>query len=105
MYNLFLNTAEGRFFGNIEFPKLKQSEYFAIVKLFNSTPRGLSEFYNLNKNLNIMRVLIFGKEDPLHTWNLVEASIYNLCRGQSYPNSEEFRKMAQAAKKEVEERV
>lgn len=66
MHHLFLQQGDGRFFGPVEFPKLSITEFFAYMKLLNTMPNGVSELYHLNKRLEILRVLIFGKKDPLH---------------------------------------
>lgn len=50
----------------MEFPKLTMTEMFGYMRLINSFPSGLSEIYGLNEKLEIFRVLIFGKKDPLH---------------------------------------
>lgn len=66
IHHKFLQTAEGRSFGPVEFPKLTMTEMFGYMRLINSFPSGLSEIYGLNEKLEIFRVLIFGKKDPLH---------------------------------------
>lgn len=91
--------AEGNSFGPVEFPKLSITEFFGYFKLINSFPHGLSELYGLNKNLQILRVLIFGKKDPLHEWPKTEASIYNLCKApESFANQPRFKKLLRTIK-------
>jgi pimeloyl-ACP methyl ester carboxylesterase len=87
LHHQFFKNRDGRSFGPVEFPQLSITEFFGYFKLINSMPHGLSELYNLNKHLKILRVLIFGKKDPLHEHHKTEASIYNVCWGkESYTN-------------------
>ena len=53
----------------------------AYIKLFSSIPNGSSCFYELNHKISMLRVLIFGKLDPLHSDDLVSEQIYSICRG------------------------
>ena len=76
------------------------------MKLINSLPNGLSELYHLNKRLEILRVLIFGKKDPLHEHPKTEASIYNLCWGdESYLKLPKYQRLFKAAGPAMEARL
>ena len=54
----------------------------AYIKLFSSIKGGCSEFYRLNKKIDILRVLIFGKKDPLHEYDKTNEQIYYITRGE-----------------------
>ena len=66
IYHKFLEVAVERSFGPVSFPQLSITEFFGYMKLINTCPNGLSQYYGLNKNLKKFRVLFFGKKDPLH---------------------------------------
>ena len=56
----------------------------------------------MNRKLEMLRVLIFGKKDPLHHWHTTEASIYNLCRTEeSYINLPKYRKLFQSTQQKI----
>lgn len=56
--------------------------------------------------MQLLRVLLFGKKDPLHLWTLTEASIYNLCRGpNSYIRQPKYIKLFESAKGSIEKKL
>ena len=60
----------------------------------------------MNRKLEMLRVLIFGKKDPLHHWHTTEASIYNLCRTEeSYINLPKYRKLFQSTQQKIEKKL
>lgn len=54
----------------------------AYIKLFTSLPNGCSQFYELNQKLTLLRMLIFGKKDPLHEIPKTDEQIYSITRGR-----------------------
>lgn len=79
----FIDDTREIFFGTkVQFPALSVTEMSAYIKLLSSLPEGLSQTFELNHRIKMLRVLIFGKKDPLHTEDLVSEQIYSICRGR-----------------------
>ena len=84
------------------FPNLTLTEYFAYAKLFNTFPNGISENYRKNMDHKLLRVLFFGRSDPIHMESLTDESCYYFCFDpHSYTNSAEFRKILKLAESEL----
>ena len=66
MNSIFLEETKDVAFGPVPFPRLTITEMVAYIKVIGSLKGGCSDFFTYNKKLNILRVLIYGKKDPLH---------------------------------------
>jgi hypothetical protein len=64
------------------FPMLTLTELCAFTKLISSLPEGSSQFFALNQKLRMLRVLIFGKDDPYHEVPKTNEQIYAITRGR-----------------------
>ena len=69
-------------------------------------PKGGSEFFELNQRLRLLRMLIFGKIDPLHEVQKTDEQIYSITRGRfrfnQYPENS---RLITSMKDELEDTV
>lgn len=98
----FLEDSKDIAFGPVPFPRLTLTEAAAYIKIISSLPGGGSEHFSLNKHLNILRVLIFGKNDPLHEHHKTAEAIYSITRGNlSFHSNPYNNKLIKAMKQEL----
>ena len=102
----FVNDSRDVYFGPVQFPALTVTEMAAYIKIFSSIPGGPNRLYELNHKIKFLRVLIFGRKDPLHTCDLTCEQIYSITRGRfKFARDPHYSKVLDAAKVELESAV